>query len=103
MMYPWMFDADPVLRPLRGAADALAERADWPALYDAVRLAANDVPVVAAVYVNDMYVPAEFSLPTAQAIRGLKAWVTDEYEHDGLRTSNGAVLDRLLALARGAG
>jgi hypothetical protein len=46
--------------------------------------------------------PAEFSVPTAQAIRGLKAWVTDEYEHDGLRTSSGAVLDRLLALARGA-
>jgi hypothetical protein len=48
-----------------------------------------------------MYVPAEFSLPTAQAIRCLKAWVTDEYDHDGLRTSAGAVLDRLLALARG--
>ena len=96
-----MFEADPVLRPLRGAADALAERADWPALYDATRLAANDVPVVASVYESDMYVPAEISLPTARAIRGLKAWVTDEYEHDGLRTSNGAVLDRLLALARG--
>jgi hypothetical protein len=40
------------------------------------------------VYVNDMYVPAELSLPTAQAIRGLKAWVTDEYEHDGLRASS---------------
>jgi len=53
------------------------------------------------VYEGDMYVPAELSLPTARAIRGLKAWVTDEYEHDGLRTSNGAVLDRLLALARG--
>jgi len=37
-----------------------------------------------------------------QAIRGLKAWVTDEYEHDGLRASSGAVLDRLLALARSA-
>jgi hypothetical protein len=54
------------------------------------------------VYVNDMYVPAEFSLPTARAIRGLKAWVTDEYEHDGLRASSGAVLDRLLVLARSA-
>jgi len=101
MIYPWMVDADPVLRPLRGAADALAERADWPALYDAARLAANEVPVVASVYEGDMYVPAELSLPTAGAICGLKTWVTGEYEHDGLRTSNGAVLDRLLALARG--
>jgi hypothetical protein len=27
--------------------------------------------------------------------------VTSEYEHDGLRVSNGAVLDRVIALARG--
>jgi pimeloyl-ACP methyl ester carboxylesterase len=101
MIYPWMFDADPVLRPLRGAADALAERENWPMLYDAARLAANDVPVAAAVYFNDMYVPVEFSVPTAGAIRGLKAWVTSEYDHSGLRVSNGAVLDRLIALARG--
>ena len=102
MIYPWMFDADPVLRPLREAADALAEREDWPPLYDAARLAANEVPVAAAVYFNDMYVPTEFSVPTGQAIRGLRAWVTSEYEHNGLRVSNGAVLDRLIALARGA-
>ncbi len=101
MIYPWMFEADPVLRPLRAAADALAERTDWPVLYDPARLAANDVPVAAAVYFNDMYVPAELSVPTARAIRCMKAWVTSEYEHDGLRVSNGAVLDRLIALARG--
>ena len=102
MIYPWMFGTDPVLRPLRAAADALAEREDWPLLYDAAGLAANDVPVAAAVYFNDMYVPVEFSVPTAGAIRGLKAWVTSEYDHGGLRVSNGAVLDRLIALARGA-
>jgi pimeloyl-ACP methyl ester carboxylesterase len=102
MIYPWMFDIDPVLRPLRGAADALAEHADWPPLYDPARLAANEVPVAAAIYFHDMYVPTEFSVPTGQAIGGLKAWVTSEYEHNGLRVSNGAVLDRLIALARGA-
>jgi pimeloyl-ACP methyl ester carboxylesterase len=101
MIYPWMFGADPVLRPLRGAAEVLAERAGWPPLYDPARLTANEVPVAAAIYFNDMYVPAELSVPAGQAIRGLKAWVTSEYEHDGLRVSNGAVLDRLIALARG--
>jgi len=101
MIYPWMFGTDPVLRPLRGAADALAERDDWPPLYDAGRLAANEVPVAAAIYFNDMYVPAELSVPAGQAIRGLQAWVTSEYEHDGLWVSQGAVLDRLIALARG--
>ena len=101
MIYPWMIDADPVLRPLREAADILAERDDWPPLYDPTRLAANEVPVAAAVYYHDMYVDRELSLQTAQAIRGLQAWVTSEYEHDGLRVSNGAVLDRLIGMARG--
>lgn len=102
MIYPWMFDIDPALRPLRDAAGLLAERDDWPALYDAGRLASNEVPAAAAVYFNDMYVPAELSVPTSRAIRGLRAWVTSEYEHDGLRASNGTVLGRLIALARGA-
>jgi pimeloyl-ACP methyl ester carboxylesterase len=101
MIYPWMIDADPVLRPLREAAELLAERDDWPLLYDPSRLAANEVPVAAAVYYNDMYVDREFSMRTAAAIRGLRAWVTSEYEHDGLRVSSGAVLDRLIGMARG--
>jgi len=101
MIYPWMIDADPVLRPLREAAGILAERDDWPPLYDPVRLAANEVPVAAAVYYDDMYVDRELSMQTAQAIRGLQTWVTSEYEHDGLRVSNGAVLDRLIGMARG--
>jgi len=101
MIYPWMIDADPVLRPLREAADILAERDDWPPLYDPTRLAANEVPVAAAVYYHDMYVDRELSMQTAQAIRGLQAWVTSEYEHDALRVSHGAVLDRLIGMARG--
>ena len=101
MIYPWMIDADPVLRPLREAAGLLAERDDWPPLYDPTRLAANEVPVVAAVYYDDMYVDRELSMRTAQAIRGLRTWVTSEYEHDGLRVSTGAVLDRLIRMAHG--
>jgi len=30
------------------------------------------VPVAAAIYVNDMYVEREFSVETAQAIRGTR-------------------------------
>jgi len=101
MIYPWMVDLDPALRPLREAADLLAERADWPPLCDPARLAANEVTAAAAVYYDDMYVPAELSLPTAAAIKGLRAWVTNEYEHDGLRVSGGRVLGRLIAMNRG--
>ena len=101
MIYPWMLAGDPVLAPLADAAELLAQRDSWPDLYDPARLRACEVPAAAVVYFNDMYVPPEFSLPTAQAIPGLTPWVTSEYEHDGLRVSNGAVLDRLIAMARG--
>ncbi|RPF38674.1 prolyl aminopeptidase 2 [Streptomyces sp. TLI_185] len=99
-IHPWMFDCDPALRPLRETADLLAARTDWPSLYDPVRLAANEVPVAAAVYHDDMYVDTAHALETARTIRGLRTWVTDEFEHDGVRAGGPRVLDRLLALTR---
>ncbi|MGY3205949.1 alpha/beta fold hydrolase [Streptomyces sp. TE5632] len=100
-VHPWVFDCDPALRPLRETAELLAARTDWTPLYDPARLAVNEVPVAAAVYHDDMYVDTEHSLRTARAIRGLRTWVTDEFEHDGVRAGGPRVLDRLLALARG--
>ncbi|WP_240759358.1 alpha/beta fold hydrolase [Phytoactinopolyspora endophytica] len=100
MIYPWMFDDDPVLRPFRDAAHLLAERSDWPMLYDREALGRNEVPVAAALYTEDMYVEATFSERTAHAIRGLRVWKTNAYEHDGLRETD-YVLDRLIRMARG--
>ncbi|MBM7169643.1 alpha/beta fold hydrolase [Streptomyces sp. G44] len=97
----WMFDCDPALRPLRETAELLAERTGWPRLYDVDRLAANEVPAAASIYHDDLFVDTGHSLRTARAIRGLRTWVTDEFEHDGLRVSGPKVLDRLLALTRG--
>lgn len=99
-IHPWHFDVDPALRPLRETAHLLADRTDWAPLYDPERLAVNEVPVAAAVYHDDMYVDTGHALRTAEAIRGLRTWVTDEYEHDGLRAGGPRVLDRLLALVR---
>jgi len=101
MIYPWMFESDPALRPLRETAQALAQRREWPDLYDLDRLAANEVPVFAAVYHDDMYVDTAHSLETADAVRNVRTWVTNEWEHDGLRVSAGVVLDRLIRMARG--
>ncbi|MET7985741.1 MULTISPECIES: alpha/beta fold hydrolase [unclassified Streptomyces] len=99
-VHPWTFETDPALRPLRDTAEELAARTDWAPLYDPARLAANEVPVAAAVYHDDMYVDADHSLRTARAVRGLRTWVTDEFEHDGVRAGGPRVLDRLLALTR---
>lgn len=93
MIYPWMFDEVAALRPFRAAAEALAARDDWPDLYDLDVLARNEVPVEAAVYFDDMFVDAGLSLDTAARVGNVRTWVTNEFEHDGLRT--GDVLARL--------
>ncbi|MBB5965628.1 alpha/beta fold hydrolase [Planomonospora venezuelensis] len=101
MIYPWMFDEIAALRPFKGAAGILAAAGDWPDLYDPVRLAANEVPVAAAVYYDDMYVDERLSMETARAVGGVRAWVTNEWEHDGVRVSGGRVLARLMDVVGG--
>jgi pimeloyl-ACP methyl ester carboxylesterase len=100
MIYPWMFADDPALVPFAAAADLLAERDDWPALYDREVLRANQVPVAAALYTGDMYVDAGLSRRTAEAVGGLRLWETNAHEHDGLRET-GDVLDRLIRMVKG--
>ncbi|WP_125773290.1 alpha/beta fold hydrolase [Antribacter gilvus] len=95
MIYPWMFRETAALRPFEGAAEELAAWDRWGDLYDLDVLAANEVPVEAAVYFDDMFVDAGLSLETAAHVGNAEAWVTNEFEHDGLRL--GDVLDRLLA------
>jgi hypothetical protein len=99
-VFPWMFEELGALRPLREAAGLLAEH-PWPRLYDADVLARNAVPAAAVIYTEDLYVERAFSEETAAAVRGLRPWVTSEYEHDGLRVDGPRVLGRLLDLARG--
>ena len=99
-VYRWMLEEYGALRPLAEAANLLAER-EWPQQYDSERLRNNDVPTAAAIYAEDMYVEREYSEETATAIRGLRTWVTNEYEHDGLRADGARVLGRLIDLARG--
>ncbi|MFB7513297.1 alpha/beta fold hydrolase [Streptomyces sp. NPDC056144] len=101
MMYPWMFREIAGLRPFAEAADLLAARVDWPPLYDLDRLAANRVPLAAVVYHDDMYVDAGVSLRTARHIGSARAWVTNEWEHDGVHVSGGRVLARLMDMAAG--
>jgi pimeloyl-ACP methyl ester carboxylesterase len=99
-VFPWMFEDMAALAPLGDAAQLLAER-EWPALYDAERLSANEVPVAAIVYAEDMYIERRFSEETASRVRGLRMWLTNELEHNGLRVDGERVIGRLLDLVRG--
>jgi pimeloyl-ACP methyl ester carboxylesterase len=99
-VFPWMFEDYGALRPLREAAEILAGH-EWPRLYDPDQLARNDVPVAAAIYAEDPYVERVFSEETAAHVRGLRPWVTNEYDHNGLRADGERILSRLIDLARG--
>ncbi|WP_221586016.1 alpha/beta fold hydrolase [Microbacterium sp. G2-8] len=85
MFFPWQFDEIASLRPFRDATMALHERTDHPELYDRAQLARNEVPVAAAMYHGDMFVPIEFAEATRDAVPNMHLWITNEYEHDGLR------------------
>ena len=84
---------------MREVAEILANTEDWPVLYDEAQLARNAVPCAAVIYAEDMYVPREFSERTAESITGMKIWLTNEFEHSGLRTSD-RVFERLFAMVR---
>jgi pimeloyl-ACP methyl ester carboxylesterase len=101
MVYPWMFDEYKYLRPLKEAAEILATYSGWPMLYDKSVLQSNTVPCAAAIYYNDMYVERTLSEETAKNIRGIKLWITNEYEHNGLRADGEKVLGRLLGMLHG--
>lgn len=99
-IYPWQLREDPALAPLAVPAELLAAKEDFPALYDPQVLAENTVPVAAAVYTDDMFVPVELSQETARTVRNLRPWITNEYHHDGIRVAGEHILDRLITLAR---
>jgi pimeloyl-ACP methyl ester carboxylesterase len=98
MLYPWMMDQFQTLAPFKEATQLLAEKNDWPSLYDSTALSNIDVPIAAAVYTNDMYVDKDYSLDSAESIKGIQLWETDEFEHNGLRSHGEKVLSNLFEL-----
>lgn len=93
-----LFAEDAELRPFAEIAGLLAEH-EWNQLYFPDRLAQAEVPIAAAVYAGDAYVPLDYSLETAALLPDCRTWVTSEYEHNGLRMDD-AVLDHLIGLLK---
>ena len=100
MVYPWYFEQDPALGPLRDVAELVAAKQDWKPLYDPQVLATNSVPAAAAVYTDDIYVDRDLSLRTAAAVRGLQVWETADFHHDGIADDGERIFARLLGMAR---
>jgi hypothetical protein len=98
MIYPFMFSAYPELAKLKEVGEALAQEKDWPRLYDEEQLARNEVPVYAAVYIDDMYVDFELSMERARGIRGIKTFVTNTMYHNAIRAKSDEVMKEVFAM-----
>jgi len=97
MLYPWMLDSYKALKPLKGAANILAKKNDWPMLYSEKNLKDNQVSAAAAVYTYDMYVDREYSMELAGIIPNMSIWETETLEHNALRSNGKLVLDSLFS------
>lgn len=101
-VYPWYFEQDPALEPLRELADVVAARTEgWGPLYDVEQLGRNTVPVAAAVYTDDIFVDRGISLATAGAVKNLQVWETADFHHDGIADDGEGIFAQLLRMVRG--
>ena len=98
MIFPFHFDTYPELMSLKEVAYKLAEKDDWPQLYDEEQLARNEVPVFAASYVDDMYVDFGLARGTAAKVRGARVFETNAFYHNALRVRSGEIISALLKL-----
>ena len=93
-IFPWQFDEAPALVPLKEEAERLAAWTWDSAPYDAAVLA--DAPAsAAAIYLDDIFVPFEYSMATAETYGDLRPWVTNLYQHDGIRHDGGEIFAQL--------
>ena len=104
MVYSWMGEDYARLRPLQKVAAVLAEKVWDRSLYDleALKDVAKTVPCSALVSYDDVYVERTFSEETAELLGGedyCKLWVTNEFQHSGLRDDPSRVLETLFKMA----
>ncbi|THV42486.1 alpha/beta fold hydrolase [Glycomyces buryatensis] len=101
MAFPWMFEEVRLLRGFAPAVHTLSAQREWSPILDPNRLEHNQVPVAAAVYYDDMFVDSGLQLDTLKGLGNSQAWVTNEFEHDGI--GSGRVLTRLREMVRDRG
>ncbi|KAF2011598.1 alpha/beta-hydrolase [Aaosphaeria arxii CBS 175.79] len=98
MVFPFMLESYSELKKLAPVAQLLANDSTWPELYDWSQLRKNEVPVYAAVYLDDMYVDFDLSMETAGKIKGCRPFVTNVMYHDAIRSKMDEVVKNIWAL-----
>jgi len=129
VVFPWMAEGDYAELSgwgMRSLAHKLAQKDDWTPLYDAdhMRTVLSSLPTTttsstststtstighskaaAAVYYDDMYVDFHSAMEVTRRGDGpleeCKVWVTNEYQHSGLRDDGGRIFCKLFGMAKG--
>jgi len=110
MVFPWMAEDFAELRGvgLTAVADALALKTDWGPLFDSAKMRSaldGKCKAAAVAYHEDMYVL--FDACQKVTARGgplekCKVWVTNEYQHSGLRDDGAKIFVKLYGMATGS-
>lgn len=112
MVFPWMADGD--YAELSGLgmkllANGLAQKDDWSEIYNAEQmrkaLGEGKAKAAAAVYFDDMYVDFDASMLVTRRgapLEKCKLWITNEYQHSGLRDNGAEIFSKLLHMAKGS-
>jgi hypothetical protein len=112
MVFPWFADGD--FAELSGVgmkslAEALAQKDDWGPLYDKERmkqaLTDGSRTAAAAVYYDDMYVDFDACMKVTQRggpLELCKVWISNEYQHSGLRDNGAQIFTKLHGMATGS-
>jgi len=112
MVFPYMAHgdfADISGNGMRLLSESLASKDDWLPLFDESNmrsaLLGGKTKAAAAVYYEDMYVDFDCCMKLVQRgmpLEGVKVWVTNEYQHSGLRDDGASIFKKIMAMAKGA-
>jgi hypothetical protein len=113
MVFPWMADGDFAEISgvgMRSLAHSLAKKENWGPLYDAdhMRKVLQDGSIsraAASVYLDDMYVDFDACMKVTKRggpLEKCKIWVTNEFQHSGLRDDGANIFTKLHGMATGS-
>jgi hypothetical protein len=108
MVFPWMTEDYAELNGtgVKLLADALAAKNEWNALYNEANMKAalaGRSKAAAAVYYGDMYVDfKECERVLAGPLEKCKPYITNDYQHSGLRDDGARIFDKLHGMAMGS-
>lgn len=117
MVFPWMADDYSELSGygMKSLSQSIATKSDWLPLFDASNMqtalgAAASTKGMAkskaasATYYSDMYVDFDCAMKLIKRggpLENVKVWVTNEYQHSGLRDDGAHIVSKLVQMAKG--